>query len=130
MAQQQKSRSRTQSARGQSARGTGGQTRAKASPAGAKTATPNNASPEEARFIARYQDSLSKSTLRAKWIHSPDEEADRPGQTLATQRREVIEAWAEARGGTPVTVPETERDGRPGVLRMSFRDGGGNGRLE
>jgi hypothetical protein len=103
----------------------------------AKTATneaheikATNLTDEERAFLEEHADQLSNSTLRAKWIHSPDEEADRPGQTLATRSRAVIEAWAEARGGTPVTVPETERDGRPGVLRMSFREGGGTGRLQ
>jgi hypothetical protein len=46
-------------------------------------------------FLAEHADELSDSTLRAKWIHSPDKAADRPGQTLATQSRQVIEAWAE-----------------------------------
>ncbi|MDP9363527.1 MAG: hypothetical protein M3Q10_04735 [Chloroflexota bacterium] len=104
----------------------------------AKTATKDaheikatNLTDEERAFLDEHADQLSDSTLRAKWIHSPDEKADRPGQTLATRSRAVIEAWAEERGGTPVTVPETERDGRPGVLRMSFREGGGgNSRLE
>ena len=83
-----------------------------------------NLTDEERAFLAEHADELSDSTLRAKWIHSPDEEADRPGQTLATQSREVIEAWAEERGGRPATVEGTERDGRLGVLRITFAEEG------
>ncbi len=83
-----------------------------------------NLTAEEREFLAEHADELSDSTLRAKWIHSPDEAADRPGQTLATQSREVIEAWAEERGGRPATVEGTERDGRLGVLRITFAEEG------
>ena len=83
-----------------------------------------NLTPEEQAFLAEYADELSDSTQRAKWIHSPDEAADRPGQTLATQSREVIETWAEERGGRPATVEGTERDGRLGVLRITFAEEG------
>jgi hypothetical protein len=62
------------------------------------------------------------------WIESPDQRAERPGQTLATQSHDVIRRWAEERGAVPATVPGTERDGRPGVLRFDFPDFGG-GRL-
>jgi len=82
-----------------------------------------NATPEESRFIAEH-DQLSDSTKRARWIHSPDEHADRPGQTLATRSKEVIQRWAEERGGRPATVPGSEHDGRPGVLRMVFTEAG------
>ncbi len=88
-----------------------------------------NLTPEERAFLAEHADELSDSTLRAKWIHSPDEAADRPGQTLATRSREVIEAWAEERGGRPATVEGTERDGRLGVLRITFAEEG-RGRLQ
>lgn len=70
----------------------------------------------------------SDSARRALWIESPDQHADRPGQTLATQNHDVIRQWAEERGAVPATVPGTERDGRPGVLRFDFPDYGG-GRL-
>ena len=83
-----------------------------------------NLTDEEREFLAEHADELSDSTLRAKWIHSPDEPADRPGQTLATQSREVIQAWAEERGGRPATVEGTERDGRLGVLRITFAEEG------
>ena len=85
-----------------------------------------NLTDEEREFLAEHADELSDSTLRAKWIHSPDEAADRPGQTLATQSHEVIESWAEERGGRPATVEGTERDGRLGVLRITFAEEGRN----
>jgi len=51
-----------------------------------------------------------------------DEHEDQPGQSLATRAHEVIQAWAEdkERQGTPATVPGTEHEGRPGVLRIDF----------
>lgn len=85
-----------------------------------------NLTREDQAFIAEHGDELSDSTKRAKWIHSPDEQADRPGQTLATRSHEVIQHWAEERGGRPATVPDTEHDGRPGVLRFTFTDEGNN----
>jgi len=72
---------------------------------------------------------LSRATLRAKWIESPDEHAERPGQTLATRDHEVIRRWAEERGAAPATIPGTERDDRPGVLRLDF-PGYGGGQLQ
>ena len=83
-----------------------------------------NLTDEERRFLQEHADELSDSTMRARWIHSLDEHAERPGQTLATQSHEVIQSWAEERGGRPATVPETEHDGRPGVLRMVFTQEG------
>lgn len=88
-----------------------------------------NLSPEDEQIIEEHSDGLSDSTRRAKWIHSPDERADRDGQTLATRSREVVVHWAEERGGRPATVPGTEHDGRPGVLRITFAREG-NSRLE
>lgn len=88
-----------------------------------------NLTDEDRRFIAEHRDELSDSTQRAKWIHSPDEHADRDGQTLATRSPEVIQRWAEERGGRPATVPGTEHGGRPGVLRITFAQDG-NSRLE
>lgn len=83
-----------------------------------------NATPEEVRFLRRHADALSKTTQRAKWIHSPDEHEDRAGQSLATRRHEVIRHWAEERGGRPATVGR-EYEGRPGVLRFNFPGFGG-----
>jgi hypothetical protein len=81
-----------------------------------------NLSNEDRAFIEECGDQLADSTKRAKWIHAPDEQADRDGQTLATREHAVIQAWAEERGGVPATVPGTEHDGRPGVLRFKFDD--------
>ncbi len=89
----------------------------------------SNLTAEDRKFIEEHGDELSDSVKRAKWIHSPDEKADRDGQTLATRSHEVILRWAEERGGRPATVPGTEHDGRPGVLRITFADEG-NSRLE
>ncbi|HEU0115156.1 MAG TPA: hypothetical protein VFQ80_10790 [Thermomicrobiales bacterium] len=78
-----------------------------------------NLTPADRTFIDAHADRLSDSTKRAKWIHDNEKE-DRPGQTLATRDHAVIQRWAEARGGAPATVPGTEHDGRPGVLRFIF----------
>lgn len=89
-----------------------------------------NVTPEDARFIKANEDQLSKTTTRyAKWVNNVDEHEDRPGQSLATRNHEVIQQWVEARGGVPATVPETEHEGRPGVLRFIFDDNG-NDRLQ
>jgi hypothetical protein len=87
-----------------------------------------NLTKDDRQFIEEHRAALSPSTLSAKWIHSPDEHGDRPGQTLATRSPEVVRAWAEERGGRPATVPGTEHDGRPGVLRIIF-DRKGNSEL-
>jgi hypothetical protein len=60
-----------------------------------------------------------------KEIKSPEEHEDRPGQTLVTRDHDVIRRWAEERGATPATVPGTEHDGHPGVLRFDFPGYGG-----
>lgn len=91
--------------------------------------TARNVTEDEARFLDEYADGLSKSTLRAKWIHSIDEHEDRPGQTLATQSHEVIKKWAADRGGVPATVPGTEHGDRSGVLRIDIQ-GKGSKNLE
>jgi len=84
----------------------------------------NNANAREMKFLERYKNNLSKTTLRAKWIHNPDEHEDRAGQTLATRDHEVIRHWAEERGAEPATVP-TKDGGEPRVLRLNFPDYGG-----
>lgn len=56
----------------------------------------------------------------AKWINSPDEHEDRPGQTLATRNHDVIRRWAEERGAQPATIEGTEHDDHLGVLRFDF----------
>lgn len=86
---------------------------------------PHNATPEEQRFIEEHSDELSKSTLRARWVHSPSEHEEHAGQTLATRSHEVIQHWAEERKAIPATVPGSEHDGRLGVLRFNFPGYGG-----
>ena len=84
-----------------------------------------NVTEEDIRFLEKYRDRLSDTTLRAKWIHNTDEHEDKPGQSLATRSHEVIKQWAEQRGAQPATVPGTEHEGRPGVLRFNFPGYGG-----
>lgn len=60
-----------------------------------------------------------------KWIESPKEHEDRPGQSLATRNHQVIRRWAQERRAKPATVPGTEHNGRPGVLRFNFPGYGG-----
>jgi hemerythrin superfamily protein len=62
---------------------------------------------------------LSGTTRRAKWISSPEEHEDRPGQSLATRSHEVIRHWAEERRAAPATTPGTDPQ-RPRVLRFNF----------
>ena len=40
------------------------------------------------------------------------------GQT--TKDHDTIRKWAEARGGRPATVRDTESDGEAGILRLDF----------
>lgn len=93
--------------------------------------TAKNTTGEDRRFLDKHKAALSRTTLRAKWLHDRSEHADRDGQSLATRSHEVIRQWAEEREAAPATVPGTERDGRPGVLRFQF-DGQatGNTRLQ
>ncbi len=85
-----------------------------------------NLTDEDRKFLEEHSDLLSKSTLRAKWIHSPDEHEDYHGQTLATRSHEVIRQWAEERKATPATVESTEHyPTGPGVLRFDFPNFGG-----
>ncbi len=84
-----------------------------------------NVTDEDKKFISEHE-GLSDSTKRARWLHSPDEHEERQGETLATRSHEVIKHWAEERKATPATVPGTEHDGRPGVLRLNFPGYGGD----
>ena len=85
---------------------------------------------EERELVRKHKDKLSPSTLRAKWVHSPEEREDRKGQTLATRSHDVIKAWAEERGATPSTVEGTMRGTRPGSLRFAFNNEEPKGRLK
>lgn len=82
--------------------------------------TATNATPEEMAFIREHAAALSKTTKSAKWVHSPDEHEDRPGQSLATRSHEVIRRWAEERGAVPATIEGTRHGDRAGVLRLNF----------
>jgi hypothetical protein len=62
----------------------------------------------------------SKSIDYSQEVTSTDEEPEREGRSLVTTHHEVIRQWAEERDGTPATVPGTEHQGRPGVLRIDF----------
>ena len=69
----------------------------------------------------------SRSLQYSQEVTSPDEDAERPGRSLATTHHEVIRQWAEDRGGVPATVEGTEHGDHLGVLRFDF--GGDNDRL-
>jgi hypothetical protein len=58
-------------------------------------------------------------------VTSVDEHEERPGRSLITTDHEVIRKWAEEREAKPATVPGTEHDDRPGVLRFDFPGYGG-----
>jgi hypothetical protein len=105
----------------------GGERRSERSAAEAKVTAPN-ATREERQFLDKNASKLSKSTLRAKWMHG-DDRPDRNGQTLATRDPDVIRRWADARGAQPATV--ARRDGRrPRTLRFDFPQNGTSSRLE
>ena len=78
-----------------------------------------------ARSSRQGTDRLSRSTKYAKWIESPDDHEEYPGQSLVTRNHEVIRRWAEERGAQPATVEGSEHDGHPGVLRFDFPGYGG-----
>ncbi len=87
---------------------------------------------EDKKFLEKYGEKLSRTTQRAKWIGSPGEHEDRPGQTLVTRAPDVIRAWAEARGGQPMTT-RIDENGRARTLRFRFpqgEEGGRNSRLQ
>ena len=65
------------------------------------------------------QDQAFAERLQAKWISSPDEKPDRPGQTLATRSHEVIRRWAEARNARPATATRGP-EGEARTLRLDF----------
>ncbi len=89
--------------------------------AGAEASTgcrPHSREEDEA-FRKTYLPRLSGSTQRAKWIYSPDEHEDFPGQTLATRNPEVIRRWADERKAHAATIPGADPE-RPRVLRFDF----------
>jgi hypothetical protein len=70
--------------------------------------------------------SSSRSLRYAQEINSVDDRPDRKGRSLVTRNHDVIMRWAQARAAIPATVPGTEHDGRPGVLRFDFPPHGDN----
>ncbi len=96
---------------------------------GERRVTAKNLNAEDRKVLDRHGSRLSPSTLRAKWIHSPDEREDRPGQTLATRSPDVVKAWADARRAVPATVARRDGD-RPRTLRFDFPSNGSSRRLE
>lgn len=87
--------------------------------------TAKNLTSEDKTFVEKNADNLSRTTKSARWIHNTSEHEDHPGETLATRSHEVIQAWAESRGGTPATVSGTEHGDHLGVLRFEFSGSGG-----
>ena len=69
---------------------------------------------------------VSSSLKYSKWIDSPEDHEERPGQSLATRNHEVIRQWAEERQAVPTTVETRQREGHAGVLRLDFPGYGGN----
>lgn len=86
--------------------------------AGAKAHAEHEAGDDE-RYLHEHGDRLSASVRHAKWIHGPDDQPERDGQTLATRNLDVIRAWAQARGASPATTPDGDAE-RPRVLRFDF----------
>jgi hypothetical protein len=68
----------------------------------------------------RVGEETSKSIKYSQEITSPDEEPEREGRSLVTTHHEAIRQWAEARDGSPATVPGTEHGKLLGVLRIDF----------
>jgi len=71
----------------------------------------------------------SRSLRYAQEITSTDDRPERPGRSLVTADRAVIQQWADRRDATPATVDGTEHDGRAGVLTFVFPLGDSDGRL-
>lgn len=67
-----------------------------------------------------YRKAYKDKLPRGRWVSGTGEHEERPGQTLLTRDHEIIRRWAEERGAKPSTVPGTEHDGHPGVLRFDF----------
>lgn len=80
---------------------------------------------DQEQLVAERSDQFPRSLKNAKWVNSPDEHEDHPGQTLATRNHDVIRRWAEERQATPSTVPGSEHDGHVGVLTFDFPGYGG-----
>jgi hypothetical protein len=88
----------------------------------ATTTDAKNANQQDTQWLQRNAGQLSDTTLRAYWTHTPGEEGDHDGQTLATRSRDVVEDWARRRDGHPAAATRGD-DGRPRVLRFDFEGG-------
>lgn len=70
-------------------------------------------------------DPAQEKALREGYIVAGQTGEDKPGATRLTRNHDIVEHWAEARGAQPSTVPGSEHEGRPGVLRFDFPGFGG-----
>ncbi len=70
-------------------------------------------------------DPAQEKALREGFVVANQSGENKPGATLLTRNHDIIRRWAEERGGTPSTMPGTEHEGRPGVLRFDFPGFGG-----
>jgi hypothetical protein len=84
----------------------------------------------EAGEPSRQQPGFPRAVCEAHWINSPSEHQSRPGQSLVTHSHDVILQWAEKRNAMPATVPGTEHDSHPGVLRFDIPGWGSRASLE
>lgn len=62
----------------------------------------------------------SRSMKYAQRIDSIQDQPERAGRSLVTTNHDVIKRWAQARQAKPATIRNTDRDNRPGVLRLEF----------
>jgi hypothetical protein len=81
------------------------------------------ANPDERAWMRKHAGDLSKTTLRARWVHDPRESDDRKGQTLGTRDPDVIRHWAAEREAQPATA--TRRGDTLRTLRFDFPGYGG-----
>lgn len=111
----------------------------KGAAAAKKTAVPSRKGATAAKRVstagaggggARQGKAGSRSLKYAQRISSPDDQPERPGRSLVTTDRRVIQRWAEARNAQPATIEGTEREGRPGVLTFDFPGWRSGGRLK
>jgi hypothetical protein len=84
----------------------------------------------EAQRTGTEQPHFPRSVCEGHWINSPNEHEAHLGESLVTQNHEAIVNWANERNGMPATVPGTEHEGRPGVLRFDIPGFGSNQTLE
>ncbi|BCB75930.1 hypothetical protein GCM10022251_55120 [Phytohabitans flavus] len=71
----------------------------------------------------------SRSLRYAQEITSTDDQPERPGRSLVTSSREVIQQWADRRDAAPATITGTGPEDRAGVLTFDFPLGNSGSRL-